>query len=119
MRDSGTAHGLDHLDGHRRSSGRPLRGNDHVVTVKAKDPVRPSRDSRDFLSRERLKNGSSIRVRMHACQSPARVRQSGPRNVPRACVEFASVFMIIFSIVLIRQETTHIYLTQTLQVRST
>jgi hypothetical protein len=44
--------GLDHLDWHSRSSGRSLRGHDHVVAVKPENPVRPARDSRDLLSRE-------------------------------------------------------------------
>jgi hypothetical protein len=40
-------------------------------------PVRPTRNSQDLLSPE---NRASIRITLHACQSPARVRHSQPRK---------------------------------------
>ena len=73
--------GLDHLDRHRLPGGRPLRGNNHVVAIKPQDPVRPTCDSRDLLSCERTEKKASIRISLHACQCPARVRQSGSRIV--------------------------------------
>jgi len=81
--------GLDHLDWHSRSSRRPLRGHDHVVAVKPEDPVRPTRDSRDLLSRKRTEKRASIRISMHACQSPARLRQSRFRIVLPCCPQHA------------------------------
>jgi hypothetical protein len=53
------------------------------IAIKPADPVRSTRYSRHLLFCERPEKTVSIRISLHACRSPARVRQSGSRKALR------------------------------------